>query len=89
VLLQLVYDHPGQNLAVVTHGGTIRWMLRAVYNLQGVPEPDLAHIGNTSICEVQWNAGHWQVVRVNDVAHVSDMQAPDMLAPQDEQSSMG
>lgn len=81
-LLRLAEQHPGAMLALVTHGGSIRAMLQQVYALQGRPEQPVPTIGNTSICEVRRDADGWHIVRLNDLAHVAEAQAPDMLAPQ-------
>jgi probable phosphoglycerate mutase len=83
-LLHLAQRHPGERLAIVTHGGTIRAMLRYLADLQGLPEPPAAHIGNTSITEIRFDGAAWHIARFNDIAHLEGDQAPDMLAPENE-----
>jgi len=83
-LLQLVERHPGTRLAIVTHGGTIRAMLKYLVTQHGLPESPSLFLGNTSITEIQQNGTAWQVVRLNDLAHLDSPQAPDMLGPANE-----
>jgi len=80
-LQRLVRHHPGEALALVTHGGTIRAMLHTVYTLQGHPDQEIPHIGNASLTELQLQNGRWHVRRFNDITHLEGAQAPDMLAP--------
>lgn len=82
-LLRLADQHPDQVVGLVTHGGTIRAMLRHVAQL-GADLPPLEHIGNTSITIVQFEAGRWRVARFNNMDHLEGDQAPDMLAPENE-----
>ncbi|HEX6288879.1 MAG TPA: histidine phosphatase family protein [Herpetosiphonaceae bacterium] len=84
-LVHLAQRHPGERLAIVTHGGTIRSMLQYVALLQGQPDPpSLPFIGNTSLTELEVQGGVWRIVRLNDLAHLDGDQAPDMLSPQNE-----
>jgi probable phosphoglycerate mutase len=87
-LLNLVQRHPGERLAIVTHGGTIRAMLRYLYTLQGMAEAPPAQIGNTSITEIQLEGTAWRIARFNDITHLPGDQAPDMLAPQNESTTV-
>jgi broad specificity phosphatase PhoE len=80
-LERLTAAHRGQRLAVVTHGGVVRAMIRYLQALEGTDLP-VPHIGNTSITELQQVAGRWRLIRVNDLTHLSGPQAPDMLAPE-------
>lgn len=83
-LLRLAEQHPGECLAIVSHGGVVRSMLHRLYVLNGLGDQHIPHIGNTSITEVRLTAHGWQIVRTNDIAHVAGDQAPDMLAPDNE-----
>lgn len=87
-LLGLAEQHPGQKLALVTHGGTVRAMVLFLQALQGLPADTIGLIGNTSITELRHDESGWRVVRFNDIAHVVEEQAPDMLAPQNEGSAV-
>jgi broad specificity phosphatase PhoE len=76
---RLTARHRGQVLAIVTHGGVVRAMIRHLQSLSGIDRP-IPHIGNTSITELQQDTGGWRLIRSNDLAHLSGPQAPDMLA---------
>jgi broad specificity phosphatase PhoE len=80
-LQRLTDEHGGQRLAVVTHGGVVRALIRYLQSLEGTDQP-IPHIGNTSITELQQADGRWRLIRSNDLAHLSGPQAPDMLAPE-------
>ena len=54
-LTELAERHPGETLAIVTHGGTIRAMLRHV--LGQATEHTIPFIGNTSLTEVELARG--------------------------------
>lgn len=81
VLLRLAVQHPGERLAIVTHGGAVRAMVRSIYERHD-HDQSVPFIGNTSITELAFDDGAWRVLRLNDATHVVDEQAPDMLAPQ-------
>lgn len=87
-VLELARRHPGERLALVTHGGTIRGILRYLYTQQGSGEPPSVHLGNTSITEIYFDGVGWQLVRQNDLAHLTGEQAPDMLAPENESAAV-
>lgn len=83
-LVALAAQHPGEHLAVVTHGGSVRGMIQYLSMLQGQAEPEVPQIGNTSITEVRLDEHGWRVVRFNDIEHVALPQAPDAFAPENE-----
>lgn len=87
-VLELARRHPGERLAIVTHGGTIRGIIRYLYARQGLADPPSVHLGNTSITEVHFDGAGWQLVRQNDLAHLVGDQAPDMLAPENESAAV-
>lgn len=64
----LLQQHPGEHLAVVTHGGTIRAIVDHSLHLL----PDTAHkrVHNTSLTTITWDGTHWQLVQFNDHAHL-------------------
>ena len=86
-LIRLAERHPGETLAIVTHGGTIRSMLRHIYMVLGDPDRPIEFIGNTSLTIVQVEEQRWSILRLNDTAHLECQPAPDMLAPSNEASS--
>jgi broad specificity phosphatase PhoE len=83
-VLDLARQHPGQRLAIVTHGGSIRGIIRYLHSLQSLDDPPSVYLGNTSISELHFDGLAWRVVRLNDLVHLAGEQAPDMLAPQNE-----
>ncbi|MDP9314317.1 MAG: histidine phosphatase family protein [Chloroflexota bacterium] len=89
-LTDLALRHPGQTLAIVTHGGTIRAMLKHVLAQHDAPT-SVPFIGNTSITELRLEGDAWRVLRLNDLAHVEagkhTAQAPDVLASGNESSA--
>ena len=89
-LTDLALRHPGETLAIVTHGGTIRAMLRHVLAQHAEIAP-IPFIGNTSITILSFQDDCWNVLRVNDIVHMEAgnhaSQAPDVLAPPNESST--
>ncbi len=80
---QLAEKHSGQRVALVTHGGVVRALLH-----HAAPDARAwhTHIGNTSITIVVHNEHGWDIVSVNDMAHLEGSpQAPDLMsAPPDD-----
>ena len=72
-LQELAERHPGETLALVTHGGTIRAMLR--YVLGADTEREIPFIGNTSLTVLERAADSWRVLGMNDLSHVADLPA--------------
>jgi probable phosphoglycerate mutase len=89
-LTDLAQRHPDETLAIVTHGGTIRAMLKHLL-AQHDAQAAIPFIGNTSITELSFEAERWSVLRLNDLAHIESgqhsSQAPDVLAPRNESSA--
>jgi probable phosphoglycerate mutase len=83
--------HDGEQIAIFTHGGTIRAMLYHLLVQQGVAL-EIPHIGNTSITTLRWQQNGWQALRLNDMEHLEtgdfQGQAPDVLATGNEASSI-
>lgn len=65
---ELVQQHPGERLLLVTHGGAIRALLYYV-SLRAV-QVEEARVENTSLTEVVFEEDAVRVVRVNDIAHL-------------------
>lgn len=77
--------HDGETLALVTHGGCIRGLLSHAENYRGDGFKRFPHIGNTSISVVSVDRGRWQVLSVNDMAHVEGQPEPELVsAPPDD-----
>ncbi len=89
-LTKLAEHHPAETLALVTHGGTIRAMLKHILMLAGV-EMEIPFIGNTALTIVRLDNSTWSVVRLNDTAHLETKRhagdAPELLLPENEGSS--
>lgn len=68
----MVWQHPGERLALVTHGGPVRALLgHAGSAAPGVVVPRTRSIGNTSVSVVSCRpVGGWTIISANDVAHL-------------------
>jgi probable phosphoglycerate mutase len=78
--------HRGQTLALVTHGGCVRAMLA---HCDQFNDGDIfrryPHIGNTSITVARVHPGHWEMLSVNDMAHLEAEHEADLVsAPPDD-----
>ena len=66
----LLDNHPGQTVAVVSHGGLI---LTTLVNLLGLPPSGHALLtvgGNTAISRVVVDGEHVRLMSMNDAAHL-------------------
>lgn len=79
IVEDLVRRHPGERLLVVTHGGPIRMVLGYLRRVTGVSF-DL-RIDNTSLTEIRYEPSGPRIVRVNDIAHLAQASAVDLMAP--------
>ena len=63
--------HPGQTVAVVTHGGNVRaCLLSGVTGPLDPSDPRRGHIPNTSVTAIQVNGGHVTVLSLPDAGHL-------------------
>ena len=85
-LERLASAHPGQTIALVSHGGSVRAMLLHAARDKGGINPYRIHIGNTAITVVVREASGWGFGAINDMAHLeASPQAHDMMsAPPDD-----
>ena len=83
---QLAEQHPGQTLALFTHGGPVRALIMHAARDKAGLDVRHVHIGNTSITLLIGDRAGWQLGPINDMAHLSaSPQAPDMMsAPPDD-----
>jgi broad specificity phosphatase PhoE len=83
---RLVDEHPGQTLALITHGGPVRALLLHAARDKLSPGIQRMHIGNTSISVMIGSRAGWSLGAINDMAHLAETrQAPDMMsAPPDD-----
>lgn len=82
-LQRIPVDYPYANaVAVVTHGGPCRAILRMLIDgrlplAAGAPKPELTMIANCSIMHLIYTpndpAGTWSIARLNDVSHLGPL----------------
>lgn len=65
----LAAEHPGERIAVVTHGGVIASLYRRIHGI-AVTAPYPIPMPNTAINAVAFDRGSWQVESWGDVAHL-------------------
>ena len=68
-LEQIARNHPGQTVAVVSHGVTIRCLLSRI---TGIPlrDPQLPIVHNGSITRLRWKDGRFTLEATDDHAHL-------------------
>jgi probable phosphoglycerate mutase len=60
-------DDADKTAAIISHGGAINALFRALgHPIAGV-------VGNCSISVFRFEAGKWEIVRINDVTHLKDL----------------
>lgn len=72
---RILTDHPGERIAVVTHGLALFHAFSYVCRL-GVPSHDhpvFVLVDNASITQIEHRGAHWRIVSINDTAHLRDM----------------
>jgi broad specificity phosphatase PhoE len=68
---RLAAEHPGETLALFTHGGCVRALHAYAQEQVGdVIERYRGHIGNTSVSVFLCGAGGWRIERMNDLEHL-------------------
>ena len=72
VIEQLVAKHPGQKIALVTHGGVLGVLFRKVLNLGLEAERNFLLL-NCSINRIQKVADHWNLISWGDVTHLQNV----------------
>lgn len=78
-------QHPGETLALITHGGCIRAMLAHADQQAGDAFVKYPHIGNTSMSIVTIETTGWYVQSCNDMNHLEATHSPDLIsAPPDD-----
>jgi probable phosphoglycerate mutase len=78
--------HPGETLALVTHGGCVRALLaHAADSRAHDPFRQFPHIGNTSITVLRVESDGWHTDVVNDMTHLEAAHDPELVsAPPDD-----
>ncbi|WP_019122034.1 histidine phosphatase family protein [Brevibacillus massiliensis] len=67
-LTSLAEAHPGETLAVVSHGGLINSFLHYVSG--GACGTGVTRLENTSINVLRYDQKEWEVLKVNDIQHL-------------------
>lgn len=72
---RIVADHPGESVAVVTHGLALYHVFSYVCGLgsPSIDHPVFVLVDNASITQIERRGGRWRLVTVNDTAHLRDM----------------
>lgn len=76
VIERLAERHPGQKIAVVTHGGVLGVLFRKVLNLGLEVERNFLLL-NCSINRIQKTSDHWRLISWGDVAHLQNVTSLD------------
>ncbi len=66
-LTEIAAQHPGEHIAVVSHGGSIRAALQYLVDTRFESGH---HIKNTSLTTLRYQDGQWSLERLNDHAHL-------------------
>ena len=72
-LKRVISERPGQRIAVVSHGVTLRSMLSLI---TGVPLSDTEHLpicGNASVTKLNYSDGEFSIEYFNDMSHLGTM----------------
>ena len=75
-LLDIAKAHPGQTVAVVSHGVTIRCLLSAVTGIPLTETKKLPIGGNTAVSHLYYEDGRFTVDYLNDDSHLQPLQIP-------------
>jgi probable phosphoglycerate mutase len=77
----MVDSHPGETLALVSHGGSIRSLLKYVdETYHGNLARPREHLGNTSVTVLHCESDTWKIVTYNDMQHLENDQVEAGLA---------
>jgi probable phosphoglycerate mutase len=87
----MVAQHPDETLALVTHGGPVRALIRYVNERYGGSVPFPNQIGNTSLTILTCHSYMWEITACNDLRHVQppDSQSALVTAPPDDAEQPG
>lgn len=87
----MVAQHPGETLALVTHGGPVRALVSYVAERYGGTVSQANQIGNTSLTTLTCHSYMWEITSCNDMRHLqpSDSHARIVTAPPDDAEQPG
>ncbi len=74
-LAEIISRHPGEKIAVVTHGGPMKAVVCAALGLS-ILERDHFRIDNTGITAIHWEGEEHTLLFLNDIAHLAYLEAP-------------
>jgi probable phosphoglycerate mutase len=75
-LRTLAYQHAGERVVVVGHGGTVGASFVALGDAPIRTGIDMTHAAvNSSLTEWRYSHGAWRLVRFNDAGHLADLQS--------------
>jgi probable phosphoglycerate mutase len=73
-LRTLAYEHPGERVVVVGHGGTVGASFVALGGSPIRSGIDMTHAAvNSSLTEWRYSQGRWRLVRFNDAGHLANL----------------
>jgi broad specificity phosphatase PhoE len=67
---ELITNETAENVVVVSHGGSIRWLLVRIFGLDAVMGK---HFENTSVTTLEKTEQGWTLVKIADVAHLENV----------------
>jgi probable phosphoglycerate mutase len=87
----MVAQHPDETLALVTHGGPVRALIRYVNERYGSGMAQPTHIGNTALTVLTCHSYMWEITSCNDLRHLQPTNSHDdiVTAPPDDTEQPG
>ena len=79
-LLEIAEKHSGQNVAVVSHGVTIRCLLTKILGLSFEPQELLPIFKNTAVTKLLFENGAFSVEYMGDASHLEGMETSDWIS---------
>jgi len=76
-LAQILADHAGKTLIVVSHGGTIGTILRSLFGWRHMS----VFTENSGVTHLAWQGGQWRLIIHNSQAHLAALNPPGTAAP--------
>ncbi len=75
-LCRIAEAHPGQAVAVTSHGGALRCIMSVILDIPLAEFQRVPFFGNTSVTHLFWENGRFTVDYLNDSSHLSSMNKP-------------
>ncbi len=77
---QILAEHTGQTVIIVSHGGTIGTIMRSLFGGHAMA----VLTDNAAFAHLTWQEGHWRLIEANNRAHLASLES----APAAEPSSL-